>query len=222
MVLPLIFDVAGYQTLPGPELARRAFAEAFGPSDEPAVLFLSRLHPKKRLEALIEAAGLLRDEGIAFRLLVAGTGEPAYERSLRDLVGRLGLQEKVAFVGFVSGQKKVSLYQAAAVSVLPTSQENWGFALIESLAAGTPVVTTRGVDIWSELETSGAAVIVDQAPAAIAGALTSLLRDPACLSEMRDRGRRWVLEQLDADHVIRQYEALYESVRGDRHAAGGR
>ena len=96
--------------------------------------------------------------------------------------------------------------------MLPTSQETWGVALIESLACGTPVITTRGVDIWSELEASGAAVITEQAPEAVASALCDLLGSPDRLEEMRETGRRWVLENLTTDHVVARYEELYASL----------
>jgi glycosyltransferase involved in cell wall biosynthesis len=214
VIVPLIVDLDEYQTLPGPEPARTKFASAFGPPEERTVLFLSRLHPKKRPEALIEAVAMLRDDGRSVRLLIAGTGDPAYERSLRQLVVQNELSETAVFVGFVSGREKLSLYQAADVFVLPTSQENWGFVFLESLACATPVITTRGVDIWPELEASGGAVIVDPAPASIAAAIADVLADADKLASMQARGRAWVLESLSVDEVTRRYEELYRGVAG--------
>ncbi len=112
----------------------------------------------------------------------------------------------------MSGHEKLSLYQASDVFVLPTYQENWGFVLIESLACGTPLVTTRGVDIWSELESSGGAVIVDAEPGALATTIRSLLEDDGRRQEMGSRGRSWVLRTLHTDRVIDRYEALYRSL----------
>ena len=212
VVLPLIFDLADYEELPGPELAQQSFGEAFAGRREPVILYVSRLHPKKGLEQLIRAMGRLRDEGVASRLLIAGTGDPPYERSLCREVEQLGLAERVSFLGFVSGREKVSLYEAADIFVLPTNQENWGFVLIESLACGTPVVTTRGVDIWSELESSGGAVIVEPTPPAIASAMADLIRDRAKLETMQRQARAWVLENLNVDRVVVQYERFYESL----------
>jgi glycosyltransferase involved in cell wall biosynthesis len=212
VVVPLIFDVSEYEELPGPEVARREFASAFGDPGQAVLLFLSRLHPKKRPELLIEAAGQLRDEGVALKLLVVGSGEPGYERGLRRLVGRLGLDGQVEFLGFVSGRNKVSLYQSADLLVLPTSQENWGFVLIESLACGTPVVTTRGVDIWPELQSSGGAMIVDPTPSAIAAAVAGLIQDEERRRAMQRRGRAWVLKELNVDRVVARYEELYDGL----------
>ena len=78
----------------------------------------------------------------AIVLMIAGSGEPAYERYLCTLVAELNLRERVFFLGLITGAQKVSLYQAADVFVLPTLQENFGLVLTEALACGTPLVTT--------------------------------------------------------------------------------
>ncbi len=208
VVLPLIFDLAQYESLPGPALARRKFGSAFGGDGRPVLLFLSRLHPKKRVELLIEAAAALAAEELDVSVLIAGTGEPAYEQSLRERAARR-VAGRVEFLGFVSGREKVSLYEAADVFVLPTSQENWGFVLLESLACGTPVITTRGVDIWSELQGSGAAIIVEQTAAGVAAAVAGLIRDRPRHQAMRRKARAWAIENLDPQAVIARYEEFY-------------
>ena len=79
------------------------------------------------------------------------------------------------------------------------------------LACRTPVITTRGVDIWRELQDSGGAVIVDSDPDALAAAIRGLLDDPDELQAMGRRARSWVLETLEPDRVIEQYYTLYGS-----------
>ena len=212
VVLPLIFDLEEYIDLPGPELARQAFASVIPSTDEPVLLFLSRLHPKKRVDLLIEAAGELRRRGVSFKLLIAGTGDEPYEAQLRQLVMERALTEQIAFVGFVTGKEKVSLYQAAHLFVLPTHQENWGFVLLESLACGTPVITTKGVDIWPELESTGGAVIADASPDAIADAIVALLSDDPRRQSMGVKRRDWVLRNLRVEHVLDSYEQLYREI----------
>ena len=212
VVLPLIFDLEEYVDLPGPELARQAFASVIPSTDQPILLFLSRLHPKKRVDLLIEAAGELRRRGVAFKLLIAGTGDEPYEAQLRQLVKERALTEQIAFVGFVTGKEKVSLYQAAHLFVLPTHQENWGFVLLESLACGTPVITTKGVDIWPELESTGGAVIADASPDAIADAIVALLSDDPRRQSMGVKGRDWVLRNLTVERVLDRYEQLYREI----------
>ena len=210
VVLPLIFDPAPFEVLPGPELARRAFPGAF--DGKATVLFVGRLHPVKRIDLLIESATLLRDDGLAWKVLIAGRGQPPYERTLRRLVEQRQLSECVEFLGFVSGREKVSLYQAADVFVLPSHHENWGFVALEALACATPVVMTRAVNIWPELEASGGTMLVEPSAEAAAQAVRRLVTDQAGLAAMGRRGRAWVLDTLSPGRVVGQYEQLYESL----------
>lgn len=216
-VVPLIFDLDPYRTLPGPEQADQAFGPAgTGDIDPslPVVLFLSRIHFKKGVDVLVRAAGELKQRGCACRTLIAGTGEPDYERSIRRLISELGLDEEVRLLGLVTGTTKVSLYERADVFALPTSQENFGFVFPESLACGTPVVTTRGVDIWAELESSGGAIIAERSPEAFADAIQLLLADESRRAEMGRRGRAWVLEEMNPDAVADRFEQMYEQAKG--------
>lgn len=209
VVLPLLFDLEAFRRLPGPELARARFAQLNG--DRPALLFLSRVHPKKGLEQLIGAAGELRRRRTGCEILIAGPGEEEYVARLQALATSLGVGDIVHFLGMVRGEEKLSLYQAADLFVLPTSQENFGLVLLESLACGAPVLTTRGVDIWQELQAAGAR-IADAAPEALATAIGELLSDRMGLKSRGDAGRRWVFERYEPQRLAGEYESLYRSV----------
>ena len=204
-----------FADLPGPGPAREKFGIV---SDEPIVLFLSRLHYKKGVERLIEAAELMQRDNVPCRFLIAGTDleQGAYERKLKDMTTSRGLDDRVSFLGFVDGLDKISLYQAADLFILPTSQENFGFVLFEALAASTPVLTTRGADTWPELEASGGSLIIDAKPLTIVRAIQELMADPRRRHMMGESGRAWVFKNLSGAAVIRQYEDLYEAARDTR------
>jgi glycosyltransferase involved in cell wall biosynthesis len=209
VVVPLLFDLAPFGRLPGPELARERFADAFAGASK-TFLFLSRLHYKKGPDALIRAAIQLRASRPDARILIAGSGEPAYEKELADLAHGLGVDGFVRFLGFVSGDLKLSLYQAADVFVLPTSQENFGYVFFEALACGTPVLTTRGVDTWPEIEASGGGRIIDFPTVGDEG-LARALNDIAGLelSTMGQAGRDWVFANLSERVIAERFQALY-------------
>jgi glycosyltransferase involved in cell wall biosynthesis len=213
VTIPLVFDVSPFRGEIDPSKA-----PGLPPGGRPRLLFLSRLHEKKGLDRLLEAAAILQKRGVETDVLVAGTGEPAYERQMRELAARLGLAERTRFLGLVTGEAKSALYAAADLFVLPTSQENFGFVCPEALACGTAVVTTRGVDIWPELLESGGAEIVDNAPEPIAEAVEALLGDPERLAEMGHRGRAWVLDRFEGERVAREYQSLYRDVAGSQEA----
>ncbi|GDX98258.1 hypothetical protein LBMAG48_06620 [Phycisphaerae bacterium] len=211
-VLTYIIDLEPYRELPGEDLARQQFPQIAQAKErgEPIVLFLSRLHYKKGCDLLIKAAKRALDRGIAATYVFAGTGDERYINGLKELATTLGISDRVHFVGMVKGQVKVSLYEASDLFVLPTSQENFGLVLIESMACNTPVVTTRGTDIWKDIESSQAGVIVDQTDAAIADQLCLLFSDKSRLRELGRGARDWVFENYDETLIVGKYVALYE------------
>lgn len=212
-VIPNLLDLSPFEQMPGPEPARERFAPLR--EGEPTMLFLSRVHYKKGIPLLIEAADLLRSRGIAVQTLIAGTGEKEYQDQLLAMIRERKLDDRVHLIGFVSGALKLSLYQASDLFVLPTSQENFGFVLFESLACATPLITTRGVDTWPELEASGGGVIVGSEASQVADAAAPLLADPARLARMGEAGRRWIFEHLNPETIAARFDEMY------RLAAGG-
>jgi glycosyltransferase involved in cell wall biosynthesis len=203
VVLPYLFDVAPFERLAEREVATD--------SQRPKLLFLSRVHPKTGVERLLEAAGVLRRRGIDCDVIVAGPGENDYLTRLSELAASEGVRERVQFAGMVRGAEKLAAYQSADLFVLPTSQENFGLVLLEALACGTPVVTTKGVDIWTELEGAGAS-IVDASPERLADAIAALLRDRGALKALGRRGRAWVFERYEPRKLASAYEAFYRGV----------
>lgn len=215
-VLPYLIDLSPFESLPPADVAEDLIPPAF--RGRPRVLFLSRLHEKKGTDLLVRAAGLLRDAGRPFTLLLAGTGEPAHERMLLDLVADLDLGDRVRFLGLVTGEAKLALYASADLFVLPTREENFGLVLTEAMACGTAVVTTRGTAIWRQIEVGGG-VVTDVSAQAIAAAVGRLLDDPADRADRAGRGRRWVFDHLAVGPLAERYEAMYRSTLTPR-AAG--
>ena len=206
-VIPNLIDLSAYQDLPTPDEAVGAYKQLCGQG--PVLLFLSRLHEKKGIEHLITAAATLRTSFPGLEVLIAGTGEASYRTSLEAHAKHLGIDKSVHFLGHVGGTLKLSLYNACDVFVLPSSQENFGFVQFEALACGTPVVTSRLVDTWAEVEASGGGVAVEQQATALVDVLLPLLNDRARRDAMGAAGRAWVLEHLATDHVAGQLEAMY-------------
>jgi glycosyltransferase involved in cell wall biosynthesis len=207
VVIPNLLDLNPYRNPPGPEQARSKFEILR--RDKPSILFLSRVHYKKGVEVLIRSAGELKRRGIECVFAIAGTGDADYVAQMQRLTVELGVDDRIEFTGHVGGTLKVSLYQACDLFALPTSQENFGFVFPEALASGTPVITTKGVDIWPELIESGASSIVEGTSTAFADEIQRLVEDPELRASMSAKGKPYVMRVFDEQSLIQRYEKLY-------------
>lgn len=158
------------------------------PPDEPLVLFLSRIHEKKGLEPLIDALAMLAAQRFSF--VIAGSGDPDYEAQVRARVQRSPLAARTYFPGFVQGEIKQELLQGADVFALTSHSESFGIAVVEALAAGTPVVITEGVPLASVVRASGAGWISEMSPTSIARAFERALEDVFDSAAAAERARR--------------------------------
>ena len=212
-VVPNLMDMSPYASVPDPEVARNRWPELR--ACDSSVLFLSRIQHKKGMEHLVDAMSILASRDDAPHLMIAGTGDSEYEERIRKQADDLGLGSRISWVGHVGGDLKNSLFAACDVFALPTSQENFGFVFFESLACGTPVVTTDLVDTRDEIERSGGGVIVSQDAEAFADAIASFRDGRRDAASMGTSGREWTLKNLSTEEVSSRFERLYESCIGE-------
>ncbi len=151
-------------------------------AETPIILFLSRLHPKKRPELLLRSLHQLKNQGSQFHLILAGSGDPTYMKKLREFTQSLELSDQVTFSGLVLGEAKNALLQGADFFVLPSFSENFGIAIAEVLSARLPVMITPGIQIAPEIEAANAGLVVEGAVEPLANAIEQLLTQPRCAS----------------------------------------
>ena len=108
------------------------------------ILFLSRIHPKKGIEVLIDAFSRLHNEFPKWRIAIVGNGEDDYRQSLINRVKELGLGECISISTPVFGSAKMQLYQESSIFCLPSYSENFGMVIAEALSCGVPAITTNG------------------------------------------------------------------------------
>lgn len=155
--------------VPGERAAARA---ALGIGDEPVILTVGALIPRKGQALVIEALAAL--PGVHYRLVGAGEAEGRY----RTLAQRLGVAGRVDFAGPVAHADLPAHYRAADVVVMPSESEGLANAWVEALACGTPIVISDAGGA-AELVTSDAAGrIAERTPEAIAAAVTAILANP--------------------------------------------
>jgi glycosyltransferase involved in cell wall biosynthesis len=126
--------------------------------NSPYVLALSRIHPKKGFELLIESFAALKKSGLfgSWRLVFAGDGDAEYVNQLKALARRRGLNGAALFVGWLEGDRKYAALKDASLLAMPSYQENFGISLIEAMACGVPVLVSPHVNLAPEIEKAGA------------------------------------------------------------------
>ncbi|BAY46284.1 hypothetical protein SAMD00079811_38920 [Scytonema sp. HK-05] len=180
------------------------------PADEPIILFLSRLHPKKGLDYLIPALGKLTN--YRFTFVIAGTGSPEYESEVESFLVSHGIRHCTHFTGFVKGEIKNVLMQGADLFALTSYSENFGIAVLEALAVGLPVVITPGVALADFVEEQRLGYVAELDVAAIAFFLKQALEDSQQTNSMGDRARQLVSKRYTWSNVASNLIDIYTNI----------
>ena len=188
--------------------------------NQPLVLFMSRIDPKKGLDLLIPAlerllVGAAHESSLPnFHFVLAGTNpqDPDYEHQIQEQVKASSLASRTTITGFVTGELKAALLQEADLFVLPSYYENFGIAVAEAMVAGTPVVISDQVHIWEEVKGAEAGWVC---PCEV-GALTQALREPLQNAGERQRrgvkGQKYALSNYSWDAIAQQTIQVYRQI----------
>lgn len=172
------------------------------------VLYLGRLHPKKGIDQLITAWARIADRNPAWRLRIVGPSEVGCRAALERHVKNLGAP-RVAFDGPLFGNDRLAAYQQSGLFVLPTLNENFGMVVAEALAAGIPVISTKGAP-WQGLEIERCGWWVEQGPDAMASAIDAALALPDVeRAAMGVRGRAWMARDFGWDNIAVSMAEVY-------------
>ncbi len=123
------------------------------------LLFLSRIHPKKGCDLLIEAWGKLASQYPDIDLVIAGPDQIGWRSTLEKRAHAMGISERIIWTGMLQGDLKWGAFLAAEAFILPSHQENFGIVVAESLACNTPVLLTDKVNIWREVTADNAGLV---------------------------------------------------------------
>ena len=147
----------------------KAFLEKCPGLKDPYFLFLSRIHPKKGVDNLINAYLQLFQQNkkqANYRLphlVIAGPGmETSYGKRLEQLVSKFpDVSSSILFSGMLTGAEKWGALYGCEAFVLPSHQENFGIAVVEALACKKPVLISNQINIWKEIMADGGGIVKD-------------------------------------------------------------
>ncbi|UBF27321.1 glycosyltransferase family 4 protein [Kovacikia minuta CCNUW1] len=185
---------------------RIAFAKRLALPDETRfILFAGRLHPQKDPLLLVRAIAALNEPNV--HLLVAGAGELSSQ--IESEIAQLGLSTQVSMLGSLKQTELADLHRLCSIFVLSSAYEGLPLVVLEALACGTPVVTTRCGETPYLLADDSGVVCEERTPIAIAAALRKVLCNPedypaeACIRTAKPFGARHVIHEVYSDMLKR-------------------
>ena len=185
-----------------------SFGEVGG---HPFVLVLSRLHPKKELETLIEAflAAAVKPELEHWRLVIAGDGETDYVNHLKEVAGD---DSHVLFTGWLQGEKKEAALRNASLVALVSRQENFGLCVAEAMAHGVPVLVSPQVNLAADIEQSGSGWVAPIDKEKLTDVLTEVMSDDDERNARGRAGRELAQRRFTWDVIAHQLAQVYSSI----------
>ncbi|WP_204138993.1 hormogonium polysaccharide biosynthesis glycosyltransferase HpsP [Halomicronema sp. CCY15110] len=204
IVLPL-----GVSPLPPATTAIDVYDRFDIPRDRPLILFMSRLDPKKGIDLLLPALETLQQTDVSFHLVMCGANpqDRAYEQSVYERVENSALRSHVTLTGYVAGDTKAALLQAADLFVLPSYYENFGISVAEAMLAAIPVVISDQVHIWETIQQTDSGWICECTVESVTTQLQAALQSP---EERTQRGLN--AQRCAKDHY--SWGAIAESAIG--------
>jgi D-inositol-3-phosphate glycosyltransferase len=158
---------------------KKAAKRSLSLNNNKVILFVGRMEPLKGIEKLLTAISYLKDLPKLKLVIIGGDDKDNLELfRLKDMVNKLHIDNSVLFLGAISQEKLPLFYNAADICVVPSYYESFCLVILESLASGTPVVSTN-VGIAEDIiqEGKNGYLIEDNEPYRIANVIEQLLID---------------------------------------------
>ncbi len=176
------------------------------------ILFVGRLAKNKGLEYLIEAAPSILQSFPKTKFVIIGEDEGMHEK-LVSRVNKLGVEEKVMFLGRMDDKEVSEAFMDCSVFVLPSEFEAFGIVLIEAMAAGKPCVATKVGGVPYVVKDGETGILVDYADGRkLADAICIFLGDKGKRKSFGEAGRIWAEENFAIENVVDRLEKVYGEI----------
>ncbi|MCP4500477.1 MAG: glycosyltransferase family 4 protein [Deltaproteobacteria bacterium] len=199
-VVPTGIDLAKFKTTVG-----ERFRDLHGiEEDEKVILYLGRMGDEKNVELVIESMAELRKRNVdKLRFVIAGGGPEGYMKKLKKLANSLKLDD-IIWTGFITGQNWLDCYGAANITFFPSITETQGLVVIESLAAGVPLVSVRAIGPASTMAGEKGCLWAEATPQDFADKTIRMLNDDV----LYERKKQEALEVASAYSMEQRAEEL--------------
>jgi glycosyltransferase involved in cell wall biosynthesis len=152
------------------------------------ILFVGQIHPRKNLEGIIKAYHRVKDKlPSMYKLVIVGYGGSVYSAKIFQLIRDLDISEDVIFMGYISTDDLIHIYNLAGLFLLPSHYENFGIIFLEAMACGVPVITSN-ISAIDEVVDNAALRVNPTSISDIAEAILSVLCSPQLQQSMVQAG----------------------------------
>jgi glycosyltransferase involved in cell wall biosynthesis len=194
---PTIIEPFGLDAREFAELPAKGESAAMRPglAGKRRVVFLGRLDYGKGLELLIPAFARVAPAD-AVLVIVGPDSHSGYQRTVEGMIREHGVQDRTVLTGMLSGRAKLAALVDAYVLAQPSFHENFGMAVLEGLACGTPVLVSDQVYLHPWVTRGGVGGVTACTVEAVAGELKRWFEDPAMREAAAGRARGFALENF--------------------------
>ena len=179
-------------------------------SAEPRVLYLARVHRRKRPLLFVEAAEHLLKEGVEAEFLLVGPDDGEGE-AVASRIAEVD-NPRIRWVGAVPSEDVPSMMKAADVYVLPAEREPFGLTLLEAAAAGCAVVAAADSVVGAELQAEGLAHLFDGSAGDLSAAIAAFLNNNEALARIRQAGPSYVRRAWGIETMTKRLASIYQEV----------
>lgn len=182
--------------------------------DPPTLLFHGRVDARKGILDLLDAMAVLDASGRDVRLVISGIGPDV--RAVGEKVEMLGLGDRVAMTGYASYEEAPGVYRRGDLFVSPTYSEGFSNTILEAMASGLPIVSTRAVGVVDCLEDGVNGLLVEPHDVdGLAGAIARMLDDAPLRRKLAARALEEARTIYSWPAVARTIAGVYEDLVDD-------
>ena len=208
--ITVIYEGVNPTLRPIDDLNRIADVRARYAKNQPFILCVSTIEPRKNISALVDALKLLRARGLSHRLLIAGRKGWLYQATF-DHVRESGMERQVDFLDYVPDADLASLLSACDAFVFPSLYEGFGLPPLEAMTCGAPVVCTNTSSL-PEVVGDAALLVNPRDVGEIADAIERVITDRALHDELRAKGIAQA-KKFSWEHAAQETLSLYDSLK---------
>jgi len=208
-LIPNGINLNEFKELPDREVFKKYFPDLYG---KKILLFFSRIDPKKGLSLLAKAWRKLAEKFSEWHLLIVGPDTNNHWAHIKAILESSNAKKQYTYAGFLHGEAKYAVLNAAQLFVLPSYWENFGIVVAEAMMAKTPIITTTETP-WDMIVPKKCGWIIKPDCNALISVMEQALSlDKKILNDMGERGHALIKSEYSWEDVAKKMSEFYNYI----------